>query len=712
MDRGSPRTESELPIGTAPWFHFHSLRRSCLSHSRSVRFYAARHWLTAQCHVELKLEKMLLLCALCALWSTVPHRTAGKAFSLDGHTQHFAVTRDGLYVSTEQNLYQLRSDLSLVRRVSLRGLVLSSEPKFVRVPDGTAGNDTLMVNVLLPFTSNNTLVLCGVVNDCGHCEVLSLQDVSTVIYTETILLGPVTRHTESVAFLVTEVTNGRNNTYILAATEQSPKSRKSACAIQEEILYLFNTEDSQDGGIFSFSLPSATFHLRDNSEQVGFVDGFQVDSFIYLFSNVKSSPGNVVRLTWLEAKHTSHVLKVYTLKSLRGATLSTGSSGSGGKLLASSMIPGTVPLRWAGVFSVDGTSANTELLMFDISPDRSVEQNKDPHFKVDDTSKTSLKTVRPQKTLLKQSHMSSVLALKHGAWSLFFIGTADGQLIKLVVDKHYQSACPKVLYRANDDQEVFPKLHVDEVEHKHVYVAFTNQIMRIPVSKCSTYKTLRDCWSAQDPQCVWCISRQRCTFQSECQNSSWVSIPEDFQEENIFSFKAESKASAQITIIVQIHVTVGPTKPHNFACQFSQPCERSPPPSYPQCICVLHNIQLPAQGLDVAVKMRMWKEEWLEKLNLRNCSEITGPPSPALCRECITAGCGWSSDSCSWANEGSTNKKANKLDLLNYSRLMKAKKFNNDTDSYTCEIKNRASADCEHLVNQYTSNAINTCAML
>ncbi|CAL9683001.1 unnamed protein product [Knipowitschia caucasica] len=528
--------------------------------------------------------------------------------------------------------------------------------KFVRVSEGSVWNASLTVNVLLPFASNNTLVLCGIVRHCGHCEVLSLQNVSTVIHSESILLGPVSHDSASMAILVTEATGTHLNKYILAATEQSSRSKKSPCALEEDgLLHLFNTDDRQSGGIFSYSVQSASLNRRNKDMDVGFVDVFQVDSFIYLFSNVNSSTGNWVRVLWLEAKHSEIVLKVNTLKSLRGATLSSGASGSQGRLLASSMITGKRAL-WSGVFSVDETRTNTQLLLFDVSPDLSVKKDSDPHFTVKSLSVEQLKTVRPLKILLKQSHMNSVLALTHRSWMLFFIGTADGQLIKLVVDKNYQSACPRVLYRASDDRQVFPKLHVDHKDHEHIYTAFTTQIMRIPVSQCSTYTTISECWSAHDPQCVWCDAPQRCTFESECRNSSWISTPEEFNQDKMVLLKAESSTSDKVTIVVQIHASVVPNKPNNFACQFSHPCGPGPAPSYPQCLCVLQNVKIPAQGLDVVVRVRIWKTVWTETFNVRNCSKIRGPASPALCRRCIAAGCGWSSGSCSWANEKSINK--------------------------------------------------------
>ena len=35
--------------------------------------------------------------------------------------------------------------------------------------------------------------------------------------------------------------------------------------------------------------------------------------------------------------------------------------------------------------------------------------------------------------LFRQSHMTSVLAVRHNTWVVFFIGTGDGQLIKVCI---------------------------------------------------------------------------------------------------------------------------------------------------------------------------------------------------------------------------------------------------------------------------------------
>ncbi|XP_047431419.1 plexin-C1-like [Mugil cephalus] len=236
---------------------------------------------------------------------------------------------------------------------------------------------------------------------------------------------------------------------------------------------------------------------------------------------------------------------------------------------------------------------------------------------------------------------------------VFFIGTGDGQLIKLAVDRNYHPACPMVLYRTNDDRQVFPKIQLDPVDQKHVYVPFRNQMKRVSVSKCSTYTNVQECLSAQDPYCVWCGSKQRCTFEDDCQDSDWLSIPDD-STEKIISHKVLKNPSGEITLKIQTHLTVNWTK-DNFACEiFPSPRERCTQ-KFPQCTCSLSHGSIPADGLHVTVMMRLGKTNLSERLKLTNCSDISGPPTSVLCQQCVRAGCGWNINSCSWSNEGVDN---------------------------------------------------------
>ncbi|KAI3366917.1 hypothetical protein L3Q82_009557 [Scortum barcoo] len=180
-------------------------------------------------------------------------------------------------------------------------------------------------------------------------------------------------------------------------------------------------------------------------------------------------------------------------------------------------------------------------------------------------------------------------------------------VILLAVDKNFHTACPRVLYRASDDRKVFPKIHLDQVDHKHVYLPFRNQVERVPVSKCSTYTTVQDCWSAQDPYCVWCSSKKSCTFEDDCKDSDWVAIPDDSRQQKMISYKVVMDSPGQITLNIQTHVTAGQQALSNFACEFSA-----------------------TSSLRVSLKMRLGATHLLEQLQIVNCFDIRGPPTSVL----------------------------------------------------------------------------------
>ncbi|XP_040002696.1 plexin-C1 isoform X2 [Xiphias gladius] len=611
---------------------------------------------------------MILLPGLLFILSGEPGRCRGEdgGLTFDGDIRHFAVATNTVYIATEKKLYQLSHDLTVVQSLNQRGILKggnkqSDEVQFYRVSEEAWRNATFRVNMLLPFVENDTLISCGVTdNECGYCEVLDLMNISNILYSESIQVGPLRRSNASVAVLVNVEKNPtRSDTYILTAIQQyQDHSEKGSCTSDSVTVNLQNTNNKQTGGIFSLIDDQATPSVK-SSRDVEFVDGFQINSVIYLLSNVPSDDrSNRVRLIWLEGKTS----KTRTLRSLRGATLNISEAGGEcNRLLASSLIPGGPPVLWGGVFSMDVGQTNTELIVFDISPDLTGEADADPDFcsSVCTDNPSFKKSLKPKAVLFRQKYMTSLLAVRQKAWVVFFIGTGDGQLIKLAVDKDYHTACPMILYRANDDRRVFPKIHLDQVDRKHVYVPFRNQMMHVPVSKCRAYTNVQECWSAQDPHCVWCGSKRSCTFEDDCKDLDWLSIPADYQQKMV-SYKIIKDPAGQIILNIQTHLTVGQTPLSNFACQFSASSSalcnmNGPPPQFPQCTCILSDSILPAEGLAVSVRIRLGTTQLLEQLTLTNCSDIRGPPSSVLCQQCIKTGCGWSQNECTWANEGVRN---------------------------------------------------------
>lgn len=125
------------------------------------------------------------------------------------------------------------------------------------------------------------------------------------------------------------------------------------------------------------------------------------------------------------------------------------------------------------------------------------------------------------------------------------------------------------------------------------------------------------------------FSLPSCTFEDDCQDSDWISIPDDSHQQKMVSYKVEKDGTgqvqityklltiiscgchlflfstltsflSQITFNIQTHLTGGQKALSNFACRFqsisSQLCSRaSPPPQFPQCTCILDRT-LTAEG--------------------------------------------------------------------------------------------------------------------
>ncbi|XP_076008797.1 plexin-C1 isoform X2 [Genypterus blacodes] len=605
----------------------------------------------------------LLLGLLLHLWVEPGRCLEDANFTFDADVHHFAVATNSVYVATELKMYQLNRDLTLIHSLSQRGALESGDKEaalFHRVSDSDVRNATFHVNILVPFVENETLISCGVTL-CGYCEVRDLANISKLIHKENFPVGPMVLSSASLGFLVNVKSTG-TETYILTAIQQyADTSKKGSCSSDSKAVNLQNTRNEQSGGIFSLSGSSSTLMIKHEGD-AEFVDGFQINSIIYLFANVHSGiSGTQVRLIWLEGKTS----KSDTLKSLRGATLHPFDGAEApkrGKLLASSVIPGGPPVLWSGVFSTDEGLTNTELIVFDISPDLSRKTDADPDFSVEpDAVEPKAKDLWPKVVLSRQSSMTSVLVVRQKAWMVFFIGTGEGQLIKLAVDKAYQTLCPRVIYKASDDRQVFPKMHLDEVDRKHVYVVLRSQMIRVPVSRCSTQETMQACWSAQDPYCGWCSLKRSCTFEDECPDSVWLSIPEGSYQQKMVSHRVERGSNGNITLHVQTHLSVGrPELLSNITCQFSTSAgelciTRDSDPRSKQCTCILPISTRLTGELDVTVRINLGKEQLQEELKLTNCSAIQGPQSSSLCRQCVTAGCGWNNDSCSWATTGAVN---------------------------------------------------------
>ncbi|KAL6473649.1 hypothetical protein MHYP_G00172100 [Metynnis hypsauchen] len=520
-------------------------------------------------------------------------------FSVNGEIRNFAVGNGKVFVVTDSQLLQMSLDLA--------------EEKRKNIENHTHQNQ---VNILLPFDANKTLITCGT-SDCGYCELLDINDISRSLYREKVTVSP-SVNKSSVSFIVDfDEGNTETGKYMLVAREKVSDDCDS-----DEGVSLRNTLESQTGGIFSKSGTEpneASISPQSDVEQTEWIDGFQSSppSHSYLLVNVKSGTGPAV--------------VVLRMKNSRSKTEMTRSL--------------------QGIFTAQEPNdpQKTALAIYDLSQ---IRDRVPSYFSCTPPCKAQKGDVlRPRAVVLKHSSMSSVAAEKKGSWIELYIGTANGQLMKIVLDKALNSGCVTILYKSDDDRMVFPRMHFDPVDHKYIYIALRNQIRRVAVTQCRMYSTLRDCRASQDPSCGWCLSTSKCSTKDECSVSPWISIPEDSFQKELISFQV-TEVSTEVTLNLSLNVAEKIPLTCTFMDEDVNLCISSSE-VFPSCSCRFSNHQLP---VNVTAIVTIGDQKITERLKLRSCPNIRETSPYAKCVACVSAGCHWSSSSnqCSWAHSSAS----------------------------------------------------------
>ncbi|KAL6473651.1 hypothetical protein MHYP_G00172120 [Metynnis hypsauchen] len=521
-------------------------------------------------------------------------------FSVNGEIRNFAVGNGKVFVVTDSQLLQMKLDLV--------------EEKHKDIQNHTHQNQ---VNILLPFDANKTLITCGT-SDCGYCELLDINDISRSVYREKVTVSP-SVNKSSVSFIVDfDEGNTETEKYMLVAREKVPEK-----CVSDEGVSLHNILESQQGGIFSKSgidPTEASISPQSDVEETEWIDGFQSSppSHSYLLVNVKSGTGPAV--------------VVLRMKNSRSKTEMTRSL--------------------QGIFTAQEPNdpQKTALAIYDLSQ---IRDRVPSYFSCTPPCRAQKgeDVLRPHTVVLKHSSMSSVAAEKKGSWIELYIGTANGQLMKIVLDKALNSGCVTVLYKSIDDRMVFPRMHVDPVDHKYIYIASKNQIRRVAVFQCGVYSTLTDCRASQDPSCGWCVTTNKCSTKVGCSDSIWIPIPEYFFQKELITFqvaKVSGKVDLSLYLIAQ--GTVGSPLKCSIKAGNVDLCDNLTLVSPNSCSCSFSRQRLPPEGLRVIATVTIGDQKITESLKLRSCPNITETSPYAACAVCVSAGCHWSpvSQNCSW----------------------------------------------------------------
>ncbi|XP_026089133.1 plexin-C1-like [Carassius auratus] len=549
----------------------------------------------------------------------------------DGYIKDFVVGNSKLFVLTDHRLHQMRHDLYEEKR-----------------KDITKAPDLNTVNILVPFDANGTLITCGTFEE-GYCEVLDINDITNITYCESnILVGP--KWNEKYVAFIAGTSSSR---YLVVGKKGHDKSAQD----RYSVVTLWNTLDSQPGGIFSKIIQGSYAIIESTLRDVEFVDGFQrvSPSESYLFLNTKTENERKVLVLRMDS---SKERKSEILKSLQASTIRCCSDKVRPVLVASTVIPSVNDVIWAGVFRAQNQEdpENSALALYDISNVRGQVKGFCAYGEKLCGSESGGE-LQPLSVVFKYSSMSAVAATRNESRIVLFIGTRDGQLIKLVLDERYTPGCPTVLFKSDEERAVFPRMHFDPVDFKHIYIALKKQLRRVSVIQCAKYSTLKDCRAAQDPLCGWCVNTQSsCSPQDECSNTSWVSIPKNSLETQLFSFQLTENSSRKITL--HLSLSLESTGNPAFSCSFTKEsvnlCDGSDLSAvFPNCSCSFSDQMLYTGGLKVSATVTVEDQKITEMLTLRNCSSITDHSTNATytqCVQCVSSGCHWSSSSqrCDW----------------------------------------------------------------
>ncbi|XP_069846189.1 plexin-C1 isoform X2 [Dipodomys merriami] len=553
---------------------------------------------------------------------------------------------DGVFVASGSCLDQL--DYSLKHRLSrlYRDREGNCTEPVSLAPPARPRPGSSFSKLLLPYREGAAglegLLLTGWTFDRGACEVRPLGNLSR---------GSLRNGTEVVSCHPQGSTAGvvyraghLNQWYLaVAATYVLPEPETAhrcnpAASDRSTAIALKNTE--------SRSLPTqelGRLNLRDGAGSLHFVDAFLWNGSVY-FPYYPYNYTSGAATGWPSMARIAQSAEVL----FQGqAALDCGHGHPDGRrLLLSSSLVEALDI-WAGVFSAatgEGqerrSPATTALCLFRMSEIQA--SAKSCNWDFETTQPNCKEGEQPERvqpiasSTLIHSDLTSVYGTVVMNKTVFFLGTGDGQLLKVILGENLTSNCPEVIYEIKEETPVFYKLVPDPVKDTYIYLTAGKEVRRIHVANCSKHKSCSECIAAADPHCGWCLSLQRCTFRGDCGQAgnlhTWLDISSGAKTCPHIQIIRSSRDKTTVTI-------AGSFSPRHSECvvrnvdtskvlcqgksQQNRTCTCSIPtrPSYN--VFVVH----------VMFSFPSWNLS--ERFNFTNCASLRE------CSACMRLGCAW-----------------------------------------------------------------------
>ncbi|KFO31161.1 Plexin-C1 [Fukomys damarensis] len=302
---------------------------------------------------------------------------------------------------------------------------------------------------------------------------------------------------------------------------------------------------------------------------------------------------------------------------------------------------------WAGVFSAptgEGqerrTRATTALCLFRMGEIQARAKSCSWDFDTQQNCKEGDQPERVQpiaSSTLIHSDLTSVYGTVVLNRTVLFLGTGDGQLLKVILGENLTSNCPEVIYEIKEETPVFYKLIPDPRKKSYIYLTAGKEVRRIRVANCSKHRSCLECLAAADPHCGWCHLLQRCTFKEDCVESkhfeNWLDISSGAKECPKIQITRSSRDKTTVTVVGHFssrhsECVVKNMDTSKVLCQEKSQENQA-------CTCILLTRPSYRDVLLVNVTFSFGFLNLSERFNFTNCSSLRE------CSACTGTGCAW-----------------------------------------------------------------------
>ncbi|XP_069764814.1 plexin-C1 [Narcine bancroftii] len=587
-------------------------------------------------------SRCLRLCPL--LFATLLASDTDPSYRFETDTNNIAMSVSGggrVYVATDNFLYQFNRSLALEMWARTGPRV--DGPCVERDKCCVPWEKTTNVNRILAVEEHQFLLTCGTVR-IGACEVRQLSNISHFEADKTGRVAAQDPRASTVAFIVefekrsyivTAVTGtgegsrfipesckGNTSYYGILKTEVSPRSLE----LPENFLIV----DTDDG--------KPSVHFNDLVEYQ-FIQGFHKGNNIYISLTTNTS-GPLVLVANLPS------LKPYAL-----VNVSCRLAGNGAlQVLSSALLSTSKPQSFlAIVFSRPKQPQYNALCVYDL-----------------DKIKERRNNTLDIKPLFNYPGLLSVSATLVHNWTVVFLGTEDGQLFKLVLDKNMKVIRPSILIELKDESPIRHSIMFDKMDSNYIYLLTMRMVRRLKVSNCSQYRSCENCLSAQDPNCGWCIHLQRCSFWDECQEENLINIanPDSCPKVTFRPLAIDNTLKEKMHFTVTSEGRFSNLTRQNAKCEMRNAKNNEPicQANYnSQCICklseeIFSRLYSHTDPILIEASIKLTSLRIVTRAKLNNCFKITTSYTNNPCSECVNSGCHWSAvdHRCSPACNGNT----------------------------------------------------------